>query len=66
VAPTNQIKTVAGDIYRNAYVEKVVSDGIIISYTPENGGMAMTKIYFYELPNELRQRYEPKPKDVRP
>jgi len=47
-------------------VEKVVSDGIIISYTLSNGGLAMTKLYFYELPNDLRQRYEPKPKDTGP
>jgi hypothetical protein len=66
VAPANQIKTVAGDIYNNTYVEKVESDGIIISYTLGNGGMAMTKLDFYELPNDLRQRYEPKPKDAGP
>lgn len=66
VVPTNQIKTVTGDVYNNAYVEKVVSDGIIISYTLDNGGMAMTKLLFYELPNDLRQRYEPKPKDTGP
>jgi hypothetical protein len=64
VAPTNQIETVTGDIYSNVYVEKVVSDGIIISYAPRNGAMAMTKIFFYELPKVLRQRYEPKPKDA--
>jgi hypothetical protein len=66
VAPTNQIKTVTGDIYNNAYVEKVVSDGIIISYSLDNGGMAMTKLFFYELPNDLRQRYKLKHKDVGP
>ena len=64
--PTIQIKTATGDIYSDAYVEKVVSDGIIISYTLDNGGMAMTKLLFYELPNDLRQRYEPKPKDTGP
>ena len=64
VAPTNQIETVTGDIYSKVYVEKVVSDGIIISYAPRNGAMAMTKIFFYELPKVLRQRYEPKPKDA--
>ncbi len=64
LVPTNQIVTVIGDIYRNAHVEKVEPDGIIISYSPRTGGMAMTKIYFEELPKELRQRYEPKTKDV--
>ncbi|MGD0350967.1 MAG: hypothetical protein ABSB84_11750 [Verrucomicrobiota bacterium] len=43
------------------FVEKVVSDGIIISYTPDNGGIAMTKVDFYDLPNDLRQQYERKP-----
>ena len=66
VAPANQIKTVAGDIYSNAYVEKVEPDGIIISYALSNGGMAMTKLVFVELPADLRQRYEPKPRDGGP
>jgi hypothetical protein len=66
VLPTSQIRTTTGDIYQNAYVEKVVSDGIIISYKLDNGGMAMTKLLFYQLPAELQQRYEPKPKDVGP
>ena len=61
VATGYQLKTASGDIYNNVYVEKAVSDGIIISYAPENGGIAMTKIYFYELPNDLRQRYEKNP-----
>jgi hypothetical protein len=64
--PTNQIMTVSGYTYKNAHVEKVEPDGIIISYTSGNGGMAMTKLYFEELPSELRQRYEPKPKDAGP
>ncbi len=64
LVPTDQIVTVIGDIYRNAHVEKVEPDGIIISYSPRPGGMAMTKISFEELPKELRQRYEPKTKDV--
>ncbi|MGD0350383.1 MAG: hypothetical protein ABSB84_08745 [Verrucomicrobiota bacterium] len=66
LVPTNQIMTVSGYTYKNAHVEKVEPDGIIISYTSGNGGMAMTKLYFEELPSELRQRYEPKPKDAGP
>jgi len=66
VAPSSQIKTVKGEIYNNARVEKAVSDGIVISYSLDNGGLAMTKLYFYELPNDLRERYEPKPKDTGP
>ena len=66
VAPSEQIKTLAGDVYNNVYVEKTMADGIIISYTPQNGGLAMTKIQFDELPNDLRLRYEPKPKNPSP
>jgi hypothetical protein len=61
VAPTFQLRTITGNTYKNVFVEKVVSDGIIISYTPDNGGIAMTKVDFYDLPNDLRQQYERKP-----
>jgi hypothetical protein len=58
--PTNEIATASGAIYKNVYVEKVEPDGIIVSYTPALGGMGMTKIYFDDLSDELRQRYEKK------
>ena len=60
VKPTNEIVTVTGEIYKNAQVEKVQPDGIIISYTPAGGGLAITKVYFEDLSAELRQRYEKK------
>jgi hypothetical protein len=55
--PTNEIATASGAIYKNVYVEKVESDGIIISYTPPRGGMGMTKVLFDDLSPELRQKY---------
>ncbi len=58
VKPTNEIVTTDGTIYKNAQVEKVEPDGIIISYTLAGSGLAMTKVYFIELSAELRQRYE--------
>jgi hypothetical protein len=58
--PANEIATTTGAIYKNVYVEKVESDGIIVSYTPTRGGMGMTKIYFDDLSAELRQRYQKK------
>jgi hypothetical protein len=58
--PANEIATISGAIYENVYVEKVESDGIIISYTPARGGMGMTKVLFGDLPTEWRQRYEKK------
>jgi hypothetical protein len=43
------------------YVEKVESDGIIISYTLTDGGLGMTKIDLDDLSGELQQRYGFKP-----
>jgi len=50
--------TAAGSVYNNVEVERVMSDGIVISYTPKGGGWAMTKIRFEDLPAEMRLRYE--------
>jgi hypothetical protein len=66
VATGFQLRTVSGDIYENAFVEKSVPDGIVISYRPHNGGIAMTKLFFYELPPDLRQRYEKQPAPAKP
>jgi hypothetical protein len=38
-------------------VEKVEPDGITISYTPVHGGLAIAKLYFDDLSDELRQKY---------
>jgi hypothetical protein len=59
-SPNNEIVTASGAIYKNVYVEKVESDGIIVSYTPTRGGVGMTKLYFDDLSAELRQRYQKK------
>jgi hypothetical protein len=58
VSSTNEIVTTYGTIYENAHVEAVDSDGIIVSYRPAGGGLAMSKVDFDELPAELQQRYE--------
>jgi hypothetical protein len=50
--------TVTGSVYRNAEVQRVMPDGIIISYTPAGGGWAMTKVNFTDLSPEQQQRYE--------
>ncbi len=54
---TNEIETATGAIYRNALVEKVEPDGIIVSFTPAGGGLAITRISFDELSDELRKQY---------
>lgn len=53
--------TTTGAIYRAALVSKVELDGLIISYVPAGGGIALTKVYFEDLPEEVREQYE-KPK----
>jgi hypothetical protein len=58
--PADEIETISGATYKNVYVEKMDSDGIIISYTPAHGGVGMTKVTFDDLSAELRQRYEKK------
>jgi hypothetical protein len=54
---TNEIVTVTGQIYKNVRVEKMESDGIIISFPTASGGIEMTKIYANELTDALRQKY---------
>lgn len=56
--PVNKLVTVAGTIYKNVEVERVVSDGIVISYIPAHGNWAMTKVPFRDLPPEIRRQYE--------
>lgn len=55
--PTNEIVTVYGMVYKNAKVEKVEANGIIISYWTSEGGFAMCKVYFVDLPYEFRRQY---------
>ncbi len=58
--PASELVTTSGSTYQNVEVERVMSDAIIISYTPVGGGWAMTKVYFSDLSPEMRQRYEKK------
>ncbi|HTY86565.1 MAG TPA: hypothetical protein VMB80_03795 [Candidatus Acidoferrum sp.] len=52
-----ELATATGAHYKNVQVEKLEPDGVIISYTPAQGGMAMTKVYFSELSDEARQKF---------
>ena len=56
----NDLVTTTGAIYRAAKVEKVEADGLIVSYVPTGGGVAVTKVYFEDLPDELRKQYQKK------
>jgi hypothetical protein len=59
-AATHDLVTTTGAIYKNAAVEKVEADGVIVSYSPAGGGLAIAKIYFDDLPAVVRQQYERK------
>ena len=58
VRPANELVTTSGTTYKNVEVQKVTADAIVISYTPAQGGWARTKVYFRDLPLEIRQQYE--------
>jgi hypothetical protein len=55
-----KLVTTTGSVYENFEVERVMSDSIIISYTPVGGGWAMTKVDLSDLPAAFRQQYEKK------
>ncbi len=59
-SPFADLVTIAGTTYRNARVERVETNAIVISYVPVHGGLAMTRVYFNELSDEMRQQYEKK------
>lgn len=51
------LTTTTGATYKNAQVERVETNGWIISYQPPGGGLALTKVYFEDLSAEVRQRF---------
>ncbi len=52
-----ELVTATGSVYKDVEVERVMSDGIIISYTPAGGGWAMTKVNFTDLSPQQQQLY---------
>jgi hypothetical protein len=52
VALADDFKTINGKEYKNAKVDRVESDGVVITF---RGGMA--KIYFVELPKDVQRRF---------
>ena len=52
------LETVNGTIYHGVVVERVETNAIVISYVPANGGTAMLRVYFDELPFDVREQYE--------
>jgi hypothetical protein len=58
VKPGTELVTLYGTVYKNAQVEKVYWDGILVSYSTSGGGVGMSKVYFKDLPPDVRQQYE--------
>ncbi|MEI7535302.1 MAG: hypothetical protein WCK57_13120 [Verrucomicrobiae bacterium] len=56
--PADNIVTIYGTVYRHAQVEKVETDGLVISYWTANGGFAVTKLDFRMLSPELQKQYQ--------
>jgi len=56
--PASEMKTTDGTVYNNPYVEKILPDGIIVSYSTASGGMGITKLFFDSLPDEVRRKYQ--------
>ena len=54
---TDEIRTLDGVTYKSARDVKILSDGIMINYTPSGGGIGMIKIAFENLPDYLQQKY---------
>jgi S1-C subfamily serine protease len=53
----SEIVTRTGNSYKNVRVQKVDPDGLLIAYTPANGGVGISKVKFEDLPDDLQQRY---------
>jgi len=54
---SSTIITLDGMVYRNAKVQKVMPDGLLINYKPAGGGLGITKIKFQDLPGNWQSYY---------
>jgi hypothetical protein len=54
----SHVKTITGTVYDKIEVSKVEPDGVVVSYIPPGGGIAITKLYFKELPEEWQEHYK--------
>jgi hypothetical protein len=52
-----RITTLAGRTYEKVILEKVDPDGLLVQFTPVEGGSGVAKLKFRELPPELREQY---------
>ena len=56
-APSNEITTASGAVYKSVQVEKVEPDGLTVSYIPSGGGIGIVKIKFDQLSDEWKKQY---------
>src|SRR5579859_924530 len=52
-----QITTNDGHTYRNAVVERVDPDGLLVRYEPQPAGLGVAKLNFRNLPDSVRNQY---------
>lgn len=52
-----RITTLNGKTYEKVILEKVDPDGLLVLFTPVEGGSGAAKLKFQNLPSDLRQRY---------
>ena len=60
-ALADDFKTIKGKEYKNAEVSRVEADGIVIRTKT-----GISKIYFIELPNDVQERFRPRPAKTPP
>ena len=51
------IKTKTGKVYKSPKIEEVYPDGLLISHTPDQGGIAMIKLKFGDLSEEIQKQH---------
>jgi len=56
-APSNEIRTASGAVYKSVQVEKAEPDGLTVSYIPSGGGIGIVKIKFDQLSDEWKKQY---------
>ena len=56
VALADDFKTINGKEYKDATISRVEADGIVIKTKT-----GISKVYFVELPNDVRERFHPSP-----
>ncbi len=56
LALAEDFKTIKGKEYKNAAIIRVESDGIVLKTKT-----GISKVYFIELPNDVRERFHPTP-----